>query len=276
MNIETIRYFIVNNFITIALLITLFLIFIFRKKITDIIMKKVPDNYLMVLALFIICFVFVYYGFDFYHRNIINGDQLSYMGSIIGGGITLFGVYATIDHTNHLRKEDQKRHNQERKENLALQYKPYISLLPQKELEDRGINIKDCVKYDAKSNKYKFELIYQNIGYGEAENLTIQIYSANKKIYVSQKNCVSIFPDALLHRLQISTNSCGTSHNTKKYFEVLFIYNDSFSMYQYEKHYQIRYIIEKNQCISYSIRLDHESSKTQRIENQKSKNESEE
>ena len=96
MNIGTIRYFIVNNLITIALLIILFLIFAFRKKITDTTIKKIPDNYLMVIALFIICFVFVYFGFDFYHKNIINGEQLSYMGSIIGGGITLFGVYATI------------------------------------------------------------------------------------------------------------------------------------------------------------------------------------
>lgn len=128
MNIETVNNFIVNNFITITLLIILFLIFAFRKKITHIIMKKVPDNYLMVLALFIICLVLVYFGFDIYHRNLINGDQLSYMGAIIGGGITLFGVYATIDHTNHLRKEDQLRHDQERREDLAIQYKPIISI----------------------------------------------------------------------------------------------------------------------------------------------------
>lgn len=192
-------------------------------------------------------------------------EIVGYGGSVLGGFFTLFGVWWTI--------ADNKK---QKMEEFSIQYRPYISLLPQKELEDRGINIKNCVKYNAKNNKYKFEFIYQNIGYGEAKSLIIQIYSGDKKIYDSQKNCVSIFPDALLHRLQISTNGYGTFSNKREYFEVLFIYNDSFSMYQYEKHYQISYIIENNQCISYSVYLDHKSSKTQRIERQKSKKGSEE
>lgn len=184
MNIETIRYFIVNNLITIALLITLFLIFIFRKKITDIIMKKVPDNYLMVIALFIICFVFVYFGFDFYHKNIINGEQLSYMGSIIGGGITLFGVYATIDHTNHLRKEDQKRHDQERKEELSLLYMPIISISstrePVNKLCNKIILTIDSDEFDKNSLlSIPCKIVLKNNGRGEATKLIFKDIEAN-------------------------------------------------------------------------------------------------
>ncbi|MEE0777503.1 MAG: hypothetical protein UJ210_00610 [Massilimicrobiota sp.] len=176
MNIETIRYFIVNNFITIALLITLFLIFIFRKKITDIIMKKVPDNYLMVLALFIICFVFVYYGFDFYHRNIINGDQLSYMGSIIGGGITLLGVYLTINYEKQTRKEDQIKHDQERKSELSLLYMPIISVSSTYEFVDKlcsEIRLYFDNKQFDNNSLYTIpcKIVLKNSGRGEATKL---------------------------------------------------------------------------------------------------------
>ena len=41
----------------------------------------------------------IFTGFWFYHNGLINGTQLGYAGAIIGGGITLLGVYITIVYT---------------------------------------------------------------------------------------------------------------------------------------------------------------------------------
>lgn len=190
---------------------------------------------------------------------------VGYGGSILGGFFTLFGVWWTI--------ADNKK---QKMEEFSIQYKPYMSLPPRKELEDRGIDIKDCVKYDTEENKYKFELIYQNIGSGEAANLRIQIYSGNINIYDSKKEYIDVFPDNLLHRIQFSKNDDFIDYKTTRTFKVIFSYKDGFSFYQYEMHYYIQYVIQNKQIISYFVSLDHKSSKTQRIENQKSKNESEE
>lgn len=192
-------------------------------------------------------------------------EIVGYGGSILGGFFTLFGVWWTI--------ADNKK---QKMEEFSIQYKPYMSLPPRKELEDRGIDIKDCVKYDTEENKYKFELIYQNIGSGEAANLRIQIYSGNINIYDSKKEYIDVFPDNLLHRIQFSKNDDFIDYKTTRTFKVIFSYKDGFSFYQYEMHYYIQYVIQNKQIISYSVSLDHKSSKTQRIENKKSKNESEE
>lgn len=218
----------------------------------------------------------IFTGFWFYHNGWINGTQLGYAGAIIGGGITLLGVYITIVYTENSRKEDQQRHDQDRREDLANQYKPYISLIPQKNLQNEGIDINDYVKYDKINKKYHFEIVYKNIGRGDAKNLRIQIYSGNINIYDSKKEYIDVFPDNLLHRIQFSMNDDFIDYKTTRTFKVIFSYKDGFSFYQYEMHYYIQYVIQNKQIISYSVSLDHKSSKTQRIENKKSKNESEE
>lgn len=202
---------------------------------------------------------------------------IGYGGSILGGFLTLYGVWWTIEDNKKQREEDQKRHDQERKEDLANQYKPYVSLIPQKNLQNEGIDINDYLEYDKTNKKYHFEIVYKNIGRGDAKNLRIQIYSGSISIYDSnKKGYADVFPDNLLHRLHFSMNDDFIDYKTTRTFKVIFSYMDGFSFYQYEIHYYIDYVTQNKQIISYSISLDHKSSKTQRIENQKSKNESEE
>lgn len=65
----------------------------------------------------------------------LQGDILSFSGAIIGGGLTLIGVYLTIDYNNKANKEQREQHDKERKEELAIQYKPIplIDITPQEE-----------------------------------------------------------------------------------------------------------------------------------------------
>lgn len=101
-------------------------------------MKKIRENYkkiidwlpnelAIIIILFCICGPLILIGFHSYHIGDINDAQLGYFGSIMGGGITLLGVIMTIDHNNSINKEQQKRYDSERKEELELMYQPILS-----------------------------------------------------------------------------------------------------------------------------------------------------
>lgn len=54
---------------------------------------------------------------------------IGFSGSLLGGIITLYVLWMTIEYQNKKREEDQKLHEQERKEELATQYKPYLDII---------------------------------------------------------------------------------------------------------------------------------------------------
>lgn len=205
---------------------------------------------------------------DFMNAN-FDGNQLTYIGSIIGGGITLLGVYLTINHENRIRKEDQLRHDQERREDLAIQYKPFISIVPQSTLKDRNIDINDFIKHNLKTHEYSFKITYQNIGRGEADNFRIKVICGKTKIYEYKDNVVTIFSDNLFHRFHFFINDENIKLKKENKLEVIFFYTDSFNMYHYEIHYQIKFTLKNEQCISYSLYTDHKSNKTEKINNKK-------
>ena len=79
---------------------------------------------------------------------------VGYGGSILGGFLTLYGVWWTIEDNKKQREEDQKRHDQERKEDLANQYKPYLTLIPANNLMNSNIDIKELGKYDSNEKSF--------------------------------------------------------------------------------------------------------------------------
>lgn len=112
-----------KDFVTILLcysIFILYILFLFETEIYMKIRKKIKQNYkILYLFLFLIFFVvlLLYIGYVYISPISINGDFLSYSGAIIGGALTLVGVWWTIGNQEKQRRED-----------LAIQYKPYLSL----------------------------------------------------------------------------------------------------------------------------------------------------
>lgn len=147
-------------------------------------MKKIKDfikrNYLIIIA--VICF----FAFIPPITNLLvttpspigfitpdtQETWIGFFGSIIGGGTTLFGVWWTI-----------KKQKEQRRKDLAIQYKPFLTVLLDKEhihnypiVHKIDFDKEDCdglykIKIgkcnDASSNKKLFPIIINNIGEGE-------------------------------------------------------------------------------------------------------------
>ena len=90
---------------------------------------------------------------------------ISFFGAIIGGSLTLFGVWWTIIEQQKSRKEDQRIHDLERKEELAIQYKPMLSLN-----FNNGLLVDSVIKNSVLMLMFSLE----NIGRGEAVNCKIE------------------------------------------------------------------------------------------------------
>lgn len=108
---------------------------------------------------------------------------INFFGAIIGGGATLLGVWWTIVEQKKDLKEQQKRLDDQRRDDLAIQYKPLI------EIEDNGLE-------EYKYNQIKIKMKLSNIGRGEALNLFVKIFQENgDNYYISNTDIFyNIFP----------------------------------------------------------------------------------
>lgn len=128
---------------------------------------------------------------------------ISFYGSIIGGGLTLLGVGWTISYTISTRKEDQVKHEKERKEefdrrnleikyNLSARYKPILSVYFHPDFIIEGIKyglskyknihiqnevlLSNHIEYMENDKRLFIILSLQNIGRGEANDLIIKSF----------------------------------------------------------------------------------------------------
>lgn len=98
---------------------------------------------------------------------------ISYYGAIIGGGLTLFGVWWTITENKKDLKEQQNRLDEQRKEDLAIQYKPYLILTQNKKIDLNAYDI--FIMTNNNTHPLNETVILKNIGRGEAIINDIQI-----------------------------------------------------------------------------------------------------
>ena len=63
-----------------------------------------------------VCAFAIWMGVSLYDNGTINDAELTYIGSIIGGGMTLMGVFLTIMHTNIIRDKDKIEREKEKRE----------------------------------------------------------------------------------------------------------------------------------------------------------------
>ena len=121
------------------------------------------------LALTSLCLIYI--GFRFYHLNYINDTQLGYAGAILGGSMTLIGVWWTIDN-----QEKQKR------EELELTYQPILScnIVPYKEMNQLCSELTLLFNHigfnDSNHETIPYMLEFKNTGRGE-----IRTFHANIK-----------------------------------------------------------------------------------------------
>lgn len=83
---------------------------------------------MLVVVVVVLCAILIYEGLCYYNEGKIGGDELSYIGTITGGGLTLFGVILTIIITIEIHKADVRQRDSERKENLSIEYKPVLQI----------------------------------------------------------------------------------------------------------------------------------------------------
>lgn len=110
---------------------------------------------------------------------------IGFAGSLFGGIITLYVLWMTIEDQNKKREEDNERHEQERKEELAIQYRPFISnakVFPEAHQTPLNcISLSECEISENVHNYYDkfyddcdFYIELTNIGRGALCNLTFK------------------------------------------------------------------------------------------------------
>ncbi|OUP99924.1 hypothetical protein B5E91_12610 [Thomasclavelia spiroformis] len=102
---------------------------------------------------------------------------VSYGGSILGGFLTLYGVWWTI------KDQEKKRY-----EDLALQYKPILRVIPPINDDEKIIiiNSNDAVLL------FNMILYIENIGRGEAEDIEITYSECNDLKFIQRNTRISI------------------------------------------------------------------------------------
>lgn len=125
---------------------------------------------MMFVCLTIMSFILIFVGNHIYHLGYINESQLGYAGAIIGGSMTLIGVWWTIKEQKLDLKEQQERLDRQRREDLAIQYKPILLLTFSHSL----IN-----NFPADNASIIVYLELKNIGRGELTNLSINYSQFN-------------------------------------------------------------------------------------------------
>lgn len=176
--------------------------------------NNIISAYRFLLIIIILCGFIVYFGFLFYHIGTINAAQLGFAGSIIGGAITLLGVYGTVQYEKDARKKEQERHDKERKEELAALYKPFISLKSSFCLLNNKSARKNISPINYTETKLEYEsyfntsYVIKNTGQGEAKNVNIEFeYKLNNGPWEKPKGFLSTFSYSLLPLNEKETRS---------------------------------------------------------------------
>lgn len=128
--------------------------------------------HLIIFTLFIILICSLFLGILFYIARFFESplesgyDYLGFIGSIIGGLLTLIGVYYTVQAENKRWKIENEKRDKEILDNKKILYKPIFSL--------RGGEIKSHIDYD-KDNKFQINFVLKifNVGRGEAYDIDL-------------------------------------------------------------------------------------------------------
>lgn len=157
----------------------------------------------------IVLIIFIPFVFD------IKGDYLAYTGSIIGGGLTLLGVSLTISFQEAQRKED-----------LALQYKPILRIEKATDERERKIITKH------ENGKIYFNLLcyVKNVGRGEAAAIEFDHFQDNEDYGIINPHTMDIIATCNdFEKVSISGNEFGCLPvNSNNQLMIQLILNDKY------------------------------------------------
>ena len=228
--------------------------------------KKTPTNYLIIFLAILLLFA----GYLYKVYLDPNVDYLAYAGAIVGGLFTVVGVTMTINYENDIRKEDQQRHNQERKEDLSIQYRPILVMdddilfiLSNQDFkiridESRKVNI---LEYANNQIRMKSYITIKNVGRGEAKNVSISSsFSINN---LKPNDSIELTPELINiipknHDIQVSsllcfknifkntknTNRIPTDNTIKMNVEYVLKYTDLYTFKNYISIFCCKYTFE--------------------------------
>lgn len=129
-------------------------------------MKFIKENWKMLIAILLIVILFPSIILIASNNKLLSYNTaiaiIGYGGSILGGFLTLYGVWWTIKEQNNNLIKQQEQLDKQRREDLAIQYRPII-------IE----NVVSC----SKENNI---ICFTNVGRGEL--LNVKVYSTNKNI----------------------------------------------------------------------------------------------
>lgn len=230
------------------------------------ILKKIPTNILIIVLAILLLFA----GYLYKVYLDPNVDYLAYAGAIVGGLFTVVGVTMTINYENDIRKEDQQRHDQERKEDLSIQYRPILVMdddilfiLSNQDFkiridESRKVNI---LEYANNQIRMKSYITIKNVGRGEAKNVSISSsFSINN---LKPNDSIELTPELINiipknHNIQVSsllcfknifkdtknTNRIPTDNTIKMNVEYVLKYTDLYTFKNYISIFCCKYTFE--------------------------------
>lgn len=153
---------------------------------------------------------------------------VGYVGSILGGFLTLYGVWWTIKEQKKDLLEQQQRLDNQRREDLAIQYKPLIKI------SEWDAHISTNL------NKHTLSFSIKNIGRGEANRLKIK-FDDDIEIIDYNTDCknhyyINTFPSGEIHPIKIKYHKNLNSNEATeedRIIEFYIHYEDLYSVYDF-------------------------------------------
>lgn len=141
---------------------------------------------------------------------------IGYGGAIIGGLLTLFGVTMTINHEKKTREKDIIAQEDQRIDNLAIQYRPILK-----------VKI-----HDIKNNNDCYKITYINCGRGEAINIRLHTLRDTKNYVTLTPAVVDMVPSNESNTVSLSFTSSFFENNVSYLdFDIEISYKDLYEKY---------------------------------------------
>lgn len=161
-------------------------------------MKKIKDyTWIEEIAITafvaLICIIIICIGNVFYINGNIDAAELGFIGSIIGGGMTLIGVYLTISYNNKIYKDEKIQNDILERRKLSIEYKPVIQIEDKNvKIDSRFYETNDIIKI---SKLVNIEFTIKNIGRGEIVSGEISSkYSDDYIMHKYNQSISNMFP----------------------------------------------------------------------------------
>lgn len=191
-------------------------------------MKFVKENWKMLIVILLIVILFPSIILIASNNKLLSYNTaiaiIGYGGSILGGFLTLYGVWWTIKEQNTNLIKQQEQLDKQKRENFAIQYRPILKI---------SVNTINSTLNNYKQT-IKINIIFSSIGRGEACNINSKIESpfGFEKVIIEN---IRFIPSSEKTKVLLDINLINFPNKEKrtKYLITTF-YTDSLNVYKYK------------------------------------------